>query len=120
MDIRLRALLSLTLLVVTLLAYGTSLAEPVKGSPEPDIIVAVESMDTRHSLRDRFLRGPAFFDAARFPTIRFSQVRLLNGNNVRKQLTGNLTLRGITQNATPPALAGGVVTGTATEPNTTS
>jgi len=139
MDIRLRALLSLTLLVATLFVYGTSLAEPVtppqrqvdlsraivefkvkvlgimnitgwfrkvrgsivdsgrEDSPGLDIIVAVESMDTRHSIRDRFLRGPTFFDADRFPTIRFSQVRLLNGNNIRKQLTGNLTLRGITQ-----------------------
>jgi len=139
MDIRLRTLLSLTLLVVTLLVYGTSFAEPVKlpqhqvdlsralvkfkvkvlglmnvtgwfhkvhgsivdsgreDSPELDITVAVESVDTRHSIRDRFLRGPAFFDADRFPTIRFSQVRLLNGKNIRKQLTGKLTLHGITQ-----------------------
>ncbi len=139
MDIRLRALLSLTLLVVTLFVYGTSFAEPVtppqrqvdlsralvefkvkvlgvmnitgwfrkvhstivdsgrEGDPELDITVAVESMDTRHSIRDRFLRGPAFFDADRFPTIRFSQVRLLNGNSTRQQLTGKLTLRGITQ-----------------------
>jgi polyisoprenoid-binding protein YceI len=139
MEIRLRSLLSLTLLVVTLLVYGTSFAEPVKlpqhqvdlsralvkfkvkvlglmnvtgwfhkvhgsivdsvreDSPEFDITVAVESMDTRHSIRDRFLKGPAFFDADRFPTIRFSRVRLLNGNSIRKQLAGKLTLRGITQ-----------------------
>jgi len=139
MDIRLRALLSLMLLVVTLFIYGTSFAEPVtlpqrqvdlsralvefkvkvlgimnitgwfrkvhgsivdtgrEDSLELDITVAVESMDTRHSIRDHFLRGPAFFDADRFPTIRFSQVRLSNDNNIRKQLAGNLTLCGITQ-----------------------
>jgi len=139
MNIRLRALLSLALLLVTLLVYGTSFAESVKlpqhqvdlsraivefkvkvlglmnvtgwfhkvhgsivdsgreDNPEFHITVDVKSMDTRHSIRDRFLRGSAFFDADRFPTILFSQVRLLNSRNTRQQLAGNLTLHGITQ-----------------------
>ena len=66
-------------------------------TPELDITVAVKSVDTRNSLRDDLLRGPSFFDVERFPTIRFSKARVLNGKDGRKQLVGNLTLHGITQ-----------------------
>ena len=77
--------------------HGSIVDSGREDNPEFHITVDVKSMDTRHSIRDRFLRGSAFFDADRFPTIRFSQVRLSNGNNIRKQLAGNLTLCGITQ-----------------------
>ena len=86
--------------------HGSIADSSLKDDLELDITVAVESMDTRNSLRDDLLRGPAFFDAERFPTIRFSHARLKDCEDGRKQLVGNLTLRGITQpvvfELTPP------------------
>ena len=62
-----------------------------------DISIGVESIDTRQSQRDAHLRSPDFFDAAKWPTMRFVGSRVegdLNGDFV---LHGRLTIRDVTR-----------------------
>lgn len=78
----------------------------VRGSPiETDsasgsafnIIVCLNSVDTKNADRDRLLRSSVFFDVERFPTIDFTQVRLVTGTNGERHLVGELTLHGVSQ-----------------------
>jgi polyisoprenoid-binding protein YceI len=66
-------------------------------SVNADIQIAVESIDTRQGQRDAHLRSPDFFDALKWPTIRFGGKRVegdLNGDFV---LYGDLTIRDVTR-----------------------
>jgi polyisoprenoid-binding protein YceI len=67
------------------------------GSVAADIVIAVESIDTRQGQRDAHLRSPDFFDALKWPTIRFEGKRVegdLNGDFV---FYGDLTIRDVTR-----------------------
>lgn len=59
--------------------------------------VAAASLDTRSPALDAYVRGPAFLNAERFPSIRFAStaVEKLDDHTVR--VTGNLTLLGVTR-----------------------
>jgi len=59
--------------------------------------IRVASIDTRNERRDNHLRSDDFFDAERFPEMRFvsTGVRSVNGN--RFQLEGDLTIRDVTR-----------------------
>lgn len=52
------------------------------------------SVNTDDQRRDDYLRGPTFFATDRYPDITFSGFCLSRGENGRKQLVGNLKLRG--------------------------
>jgi len=61
-----------------------------------DITIQTTSINTGHSARDKHLRSPDFFDAARYPTIKFKSTRIARtGDSVT--VAGKLTLRGITK-----------------------
>jgi polyisoprenoid-binding protein YceI len=62
-----------------------------------NIIVCLNSVDTQNTGRDRLLRSSTFFDVERFPTIDFTQVRLVTGTNGERHLVGELTLHGVSQ-----------------------
>jgi polyisoprenoid-binding protein YceI len=67
------------------------------GSVAANIVIAVESIDTRQGQRDAHLRSPDFFDALKWPTIRFAGKRVegdLNGDFV---FYGDLTIRDVTR-----------------------
>lgn len=62
-----------------------------------EIEIAVESIDTRQGQRDAHLRSADFFDALKWPTIRFAGKRAngdLNGDFV---FYGDLTIRDVTR-----------------------
>jgi polyisoprenoid-binding protein YceI len=65
-----------------------------------DIEVKTDSVDTNNAKRDGHLRGPDFFSAKEFPTIRFksTEVKLLKDKTYR--VTGDLTLHGVTKPVT--------------------
>ncbi len=65
-----------------------------------DAQVATASIDTRDERRDGHLQSPDFFDAAQYPTITFKSTKVepLGGNEYN--VTGDLTMHGITKPVT--------------------
>lgn len=69
---------------------------PESGEPTVEATIAVASIDTRNDQRDTHLRSADFFDAEKYPEMRFKST------NVRRTgdgyaLTGNLTIKGVTR-----------------------
>jgi polyisoprenoid-binding protein YceI len=56
-------------------------------------------IDTREAKRDEHLRSPDFLDTKKFPTITFKSTKVEKLDERRFQVTGDLTLRGVTKPA---------------------
>ena len=61
-----------------------------------DVTIAVASIDTREPQRDAHLRSADFFDAEKFPQIRFKSTRIEGGGD-SFTIAGDLTIRGTTR-----------------------
>ena len=59
--------------------------------------VQVASVDTSDPERDEHLRSPDFFDAARYPELRFESTGIEELDDDEFRITGQLTIRGITK-----------------------
>jgi polyisoprenoid-binding protein YceI len=59
--------------------------------------VEAASIDTRNKLRDAHLRTAAFFDVKQYATITFTSTNVEHADSQNYQVTGNLTLRGVTR-----------------------
>ncbi len=70
------------------------------GKTDVVINIATNSIDTDHPMRDKDLRGPDFFDARTFPTIRFVATRYKKTGKKTGLLTGKLSLHGKTRTVT--------------------
>ena len=55
------------------------------------------SITTREAQRDAHLKSPDFFDVERFPTLSFTSTRFARGANGTLDMTGDLTIHGITR-----------------------
>lgn len=66
-------------------------------SASVEAVIAVASIDTRNSRRDGHLKGADFFDASKFPTITFKSKRFRPTTERKFQLTGDLTIHGVTK-----------------------
>src|SRR5947209_9942168 len=62
--------------------------------------VNVESIDTNDPQRDSHLRSPDFLDAPHYPQLRFESTRMVALDDQAFRITGNLTIRGITNEIT--------------------
>jgi len=62
-----------------------------------DVSIATESIDTRQAQRDAHLRSADFFDAERWPTIRFVGKRVEGDINGEFSLIGDLSIRDVTR-----------------------
>jgi polyisoprenoid-binding protein YceI len=62
-----------------------------------DVALDVASIDTRQEQRDAHLRSPDFFDAEKFPAIRFTGSRIDGDIDGEFTLTGDLTIRDVTR-----------------------
>lgn len=71
---------------------------PAKSKLTVEIDVA--SIDTREQKRDDHLRSSDFFDAARYPKITFESTKVKQIGKGQLQVTGHLTLHGVTQTVT--------------------
>jgi polyisoprenoid-binding protein YceI len=61
-----------------------------------DVTIDVTSLDTGVAQRDGDVKGPGFFDTAKFPTATFTSTGVTkNGSNLT--VSGNLTLHGVTR-----------------------
>src|SRR5437764_15453308 len=65
-----------------------------------DAQVEAASIDTRNILRDAHLRSTAFFDVKKHSTITFTSTNVQHVSGRNYQVTGNLTLHGVTRSVT--------------------
>ena len=69
------------------------------------ITIDATSLNTRVDTRDNHLRSPDFFDVAKFPTITFKSVSVAKVAEGKLDITGDLTIRGVTKRIVVPATA---------------
>jgi polyisoprenoid-binding protein YceI len=84
-------------------------ANPAASSVE--FTVRAASIDTTNNDRDEHLRSKDFFDVQKFPTVTFSSTQVAAKDGTTLNVTGNLTLHGVTRSITlPVSLLGAVKT----------
>ena|SRR5436309_2923651 len=62
-----------------------------------DAQIEAASINTHNKLRDAHLRSAAFFDVKKYPTITFTSTHVEHVGAQNYQVTGNLTLHGVTR-----------------------
>jgi polyisoprenoid-binding protein YceI len=67
-----------------------------------DISVDVDSIDTRNANRDKDLKGPDFFDVKQFAAMTFKSTGVKKTGDNTMDVTGDLTLKGVTKSVTVP------------------
>jgi polyisoprenoid-binding protein YceI len=78
-----------------------------------EFTIKSSSIDTANGDRDNHLRSPDFLDAQKFPTLTFVSKKVAAKDADTLDVTGDLTIRGITKEVTIPV----DVLGTAKTPN---
>jgi polyisoprenoid-binding protein YceI len=78
-----------------------------------EFTVRTTSIDTGNNDRDEHLRSPDFFDAQKFPSLTFTSTEVKAKDASTLEVTGDLTLHGVTRRITLPV----TVLGTAKVPN---
>ncbi|MDO4897720.1 MAG: YceI family protein [Rothia sp. (in: high G+C Gram-positive bacteria)] len=73
------------------------IAEPGLGDSKVDIVIDVDSIETRNSDRDNHLKGEDFFNVEQHPTITFSSTTIDEIDEGAFIVTGNLTICGRTR-----------------------
>ena len=68
---------------------------PLAASVKAEVETA--SVNTHEPKRDEDLRGPEFFDAAKYPAITFQSTKVQRAGAGKLKLTGNLSIRGVTR-----------------------
>ena len=66
-------------------------------STRAEVSLDAASVNTNHAARDQHLRGPDFFDVARFPTIVFVSKQVTKAGPDSLKATGDLTMHGVTR-----------------------
>ena len=87
-------------------AFAYNAADPAKC--KIDVTVRAASLDTRNSTRDNVLRSDDFFDIAKYPTLAFHSTRIVPKETDSYEVTGDLTIHGVTRQITVPGQAIGV------------
>lgn len=67
-----------------------------------DFTIQVGSVDTGNENRDKHLKSADFFDAEKFPTITFKSTAAKKLSAEEWEVTGDLTMRGVTKSVTLP------------------
>jgi polyisoprenoid-binding protein YceI len=75
-----------------------------------DFTVQAASIDTQNETRDGALRSDAFFDAQRHPALTFRSASVVAREPNVLDVTGDLTIRGVTKRITIPVRVLGVAT----------
>jgi polyisoprenoid-binding protein YceI len=65
--------------------------------------VQAASIDTGNDTRDKDLKSPKFFDVAKIPTLSFTSTKVAAKGNNAFDVTGNLSIHGVTKTVTIPA-----------------
>jgi polyisoprenoid-binding protein YceI len=75
-------------------------ADPSKSSF--NVVLSVDKVDTANEKRDAHLKSPDFFNAKQYPTITFKSTSVKKGEGSALQVTGDLTMHGVTKSITVP------------------
>lgn len=75
-------------------------AEPARSSVE--LTIKAASIDTREADRDEHLRSPDFFEVTKYPTITFKSTSVARKSESHFEVTGDLTMHGVTKRITLP------------------
>jgi polyisoprenoid-binding protein YceI len=70
----------------------------------------VNSVNTDNEKRDAHIKGPDFFDAAKFPTLTFKSKSFTQVSGKNYKLIGDLTLHGITKTVVLDVVYNGTIT----------
>ena len=82
-------------------ASGSLTVDPKRSSADRvEITIPTASVSTTNAKLDGELKAADWFDAARFPTIRFVSTRVADLGGGRADVTGNLTFHGVTKPVT--------------------
>ncbi|MBZ5857495.1 YceI family protein [Flavihumibacter profundi] len=73
--------------------------------------IDVNSITTENENRDNHLKSDDFFNAAKFPAIKFESTTMQSLGNNKYKLNGNLTIRDITKPVSFDVTYGGTLTG---------
>lgn len=65
-----------------------------------EMTAQVSSINTRVEQRDNHLKSPDFFDVEKFPTMKFKSTSIKKAGKNKYNLTGDLTLHGVTKPVT--------------------
>lgn len=77
---------------------GTLVYDPAKpGDSKVEAVIPVDTINTREAKRDADLKGPDFFDAAKFPEATFKSKKFEAAGPGKFKVTGDLTIRGVTK-----------------------
>lgn len=79
------------------------------GNSSATITLQAASVDTRNDQRDEHLRSPDFFDVEKYPTISFTSTNIEEIRDRAYIVTGDLTIRDVTQQITVPLELAGVM-----------
>lgn len=74
-----------------------------------EFTVDAASINTTVQRRDDHLRSPDFFDVAKFPTLTFKSAKVVPTGKDSADITGELTIHGVTKTVTVPAKLTGVM-----------
>lgn len=80
-------------------------ADPTKSSFTFE--VKTDNIDTANEKRDQHLKSPDFFNAKQFPTITFKSTAVKSAGDNKFEVTGDLTLHGVTKSITVPIIKTG-------------
>lgn len=80
--------------------------------------VNVDDVDTGNAQRDGHLKSPDFFNAKQFPTITFKSTSVKKTGDEKLEVTGDLTMHGVTKSITVPLAVVGSGKGMAGETRT--
>jgi polyisoprenoid-binding protein YceI len=82
---------------------GSINVDPAKPeSASVEFTVKTASIDTANDNRDKDLRGANFFDVEKFPEITFKSTRVKATGKDKYDVTGTLTMRGVSKEVTLP------------------
>jgi polyisoprenoid-binding protein YceI len=65
-----------------------------------DVTIKADSVDTNNAARDKHLKSADFFSANEFPTLTFKSTAVKSDGDKKYDVTGDLTIHGVTQSVT--------------------
>ena len=65
-----------------------------------EVSIDAASIDTNEPARDKHLKSPDFFDAAKFPKLTFKSTKVSQAGTNKLSVDGNLTIRGVSKPVT--------------------
>lgn len=83
---------------------GTFVWDPENVSESKvEVVLQTASLDSNHAERDKHIRDKKYLHVEKYPTARFVSTKITEAGEGRLEVTGDLTLHGVTKEITFPA-----------------